>query len=387
MPLECGRVTWRCLITVLFFFFGSVFPVLNSMILRARFPWHNGLTLQFAKPYFQLTAEFIGMALFIIPSVVYQRLRSTTPGYLVVSMRFDLFPKIVFPSLCNIASTGLQNNALLSIPVTVWQIFYGFRVLVVTLFAVTYRNQQLFLVHWLGLFVTVSGMAFSAVAAFCRPIGKATNSVSDLFFAFIIAIASHGIQAFQSILEEKLLHDEGINGATLTAYEGIWGSFFCLLIILPVCAIFNPTHSFGLYENTIETFEMFSLSGNLVCAVVLFVFVVTFYSYFGIAITELSTAIHRNIYEVLRPLPIWILNTLVHYLTQKEEIGEPIDRWAALELTGFGVSVLGLCIFNKMLRFPCFTYLDPPKQKVERTRSRSMLTESWNAELGEYLED
>jgi hypothetical protein len=343
----------------LFFTFGSVFPVLNSAILRAEFPWHNGLTLAFRKPYFQLTAEFVGMALFIIPSVIYQRLRSHAAGYLVVSMNFDLFPKTVFPSLCNIISTGLQNHALLSIPATVWQIFYGFRVLVVTIFAVASPAQHLLLAHWLGLFVTVSGMAFSGVAALRRGMQKATDSVSDLFFSFILAIASHGVQGLQNILEEKLLHGEGINSATLTAFEGIWGSFVCVLIILPICATFNPTHSFGFYENTFETFEMFRLSRNLVAVIVFFVIVVTLYSYSGIAVTELSTALHRNIFEVIRPLPIWVLNTLVHHLSHNPRLGEPVDLWTLLELTGFGVYVLGLCIFNGWLRFPCFTFTTP----------------------------
>jgi hypothetical protein len=291
-----------------------------------------------------------------------------------VNMSPDLYRKVVLPSVCNIIATGLQNKALMSIPITVWQVFFGFRVLFATLFAVTYRRQRLMLVDWLGLFVSVSGMSFSGVAALLRGIAhNDSDEVSGIFFGFIIVILSHGIQAFQTIIEERLLHDEGINGATLTAYEGMWGLFVCVFIILPICQVINPTDGIGLYENSLETFKMLGKSTSLVMLVVAFLFMVTLFSYFGIAVTDTSTAIHRNMYETVRPLPVWILSALLYYSTHENQgIGEPIDKFTALELTGFAVSVLGSCIYNRVLKFPCFIYLDDDwgSQKEDFPRKR-----------------
>jgi drug/metabolite transporter (DMT)-like permease len=362
--MHCSSSFLRRVSIVLFFFAGSCVPVLNRVLLRGQFPWHHGLELEFRKPWFQLLAQFLGMSLFIIPSVIYRRIRTHSPNYLVISTNTRIFPRIVFPSLCNIIASILQNQALVYVHASVWQVFYGFQVLFATLFSVTLRRSQLFLADWTGLFVTVSGMAFTGVAALLRGISiGAGEQVSEIFTGFVLAIASNGVRAFQTILEEKLLHDSGINGATLTAYEGIWGTYICVFILLPLCQIVSPTHGWGFYENTVESFQMLGHSLGLGLLVLSYLFFVTFYSYFGIVITDLSSAIHRNLYEMIRPLPVWALSTVSYYIA-KTSAGEPLDRFTPLEVAGFAVSIGGSLIYNRIARFPCFTY--PERAKLRR---------------------
>jgi hypothetical protein len=206
-------------------------------------------------------------------------------------------------------------------------------------------------------------MAFTGVAALLRGISiGAGQQVSEIFTGFVLAIASNGVRAYQTILEEKLLHDSGINGATLTAYEGIWGTYICVLILLPICQIMSPTHGWGIYENTLESFQMLAHSVGLVLLVLSYLFFVTFYSYFGIVITDLSSAIHRNLYEMILPLPVWLLSTISYYIA-KTSAGEPVDRFTPLELAGFAVSIAGSLIYNRIARFPCFTYPDRTKTR------------------------
>lgn len=354
----------RKLSIVMFFVFGACVPILNSVILKDSYPWKNGLTLRFRKPWFQLTTQFFGMSLFVIPSILYKRLKKREPNlrFIHVDGGWNEFRKVALPALCNILATGLQNKALMYIPTAVWQVFFGFQVLFATLFAVTYRRQKLLLVDWLGLFISVAGMSFSGVGALLRGISTGSDqSISGIFFSFIIAIISHGIQAFQTIIEEKLLHDEGINTATLTAYEGVWGLYVCVFIILPFVATMSPTDSLEFYENTIETFEMLGNSARLVSMVVVFLICVTLYSFFGLAVTELSSAIHRNMYEMVRPLPVWALSFVTYYITDDTALGEPIDSNTILELGGFCVSVIGSLIYNRVIKFPCFVYIEEEK--------------------------
>jgi hypothetical protein len=204
-------------------------------------------------------------------------------------------------------------------------------------------------------------MAFTGVAALLRGISIGAGAqVFEIFTGFFLAIASNGVRAFQTILEEKLLHDSEINGATLTAYEGIWGTYICVLILLPLCQIASPTHASMIYEDTVESFQMLGHSVELGLLIVAYLFFVTFYSYFGIVITDLSSAIHRNLYEMIRPLPVWVLSTMSYYLG-KTSGGEPLDRFTPLEVAGFAVSIGGSVIYNRIARFPCFTYTERPK--------------------------
>lgn len=276
-----------------------------------------------------------------------------------------MFRKVALPAVCNFVATGLQIKALMYLPTTVWQVFFGFRVLFATLLAVTYRRQQLLLVDWLGLFISVAGMSFSGVATLLRGIAREDNqTISDMFFSFIIVILSHGVQAFQTIFEEKLLHDEGINTATLTAFEGIWGLYISVFIVLPFVGVISPTGQLELYENTLETFEMLGKSKRLVVLVLFYVLFVTMFSFFGIAVTELSSAIHTNMYEMVRPLPVWLLSFATYYISGNEALGEPLDLYTLLELGGFATSVIGSLIYNRVLKFPCFVYIEEKRQEM-----------------------
>jgi hypothetical protein len=193
-------------------------------------------------------------------------------------------------------------------------------------------------------------MALSGVAALARgsESNSSTGSTGEIFFAFLLAILSHGLQAFQTILEEKFLHDENVNVATLTAYEGVWGSFFCIFVLVPICAILSPNRSFGIYENPIETFELLGGSVKLSLLVVAFFIVVTAYSFFGILVTSYTSAIQRNVYEMVRPLGVWVLSAFVYWQSEGTQIGEPIDWFTIGEVTGFIVTLFGVLVFERI---------------------------------------
>jgi len=341
----------------MFFVCGSFVTVLNSIILKNSYPWRYNTYLQFKKPWFQNWIMFIGMSIFFIPNTIkYLRKRKESEDGVSI---FVLFRESSLPSLLYILATVLQNYALIYMPPTVWQVFFGFQILFTTLFAVTYRKQHLYLVDWLGLFISVAGMSFTGVAALLRGTDTSTDSeVTTIFFMFIIAIFSHGVKSFQTILEERLLHDRKITGSELTGLEGIWGFYVSTFISLPICNVLSPGGRLGLYENTLESFEMISMSAVLRNLLIGFFISVTLFSYSGLLITEFSTAIHRNMYEIIRPLPVWLLSLAARYLTGIEGVGETVDRYTILEMAGFAISVIGSIIYNRVWRFGCFLYVE-----------------------------
>lgn len=347
---------WKVFGITMFFVTGSLVTVLNGIILKNTYSWKYGLSIQFSKPWFTNFMLFSGMALFSIPFLVkfiYNKRKK------IPTETFDWykFRATSIPSILYLTATALQNYALLYMPITVWQVFFSFQVLFTTLFAVTYRKQQLFLVDWLGLFVTVSGIAFTGVAGLLRGVSSAEQSISKMFYMFIVAIFSHGIKALETILEEKLMHQmHGITGTQLTAFEGLWGFFILLFICLPICQ--SVSRSSALYENTIESFQQLARSKMLSFLNVLYLILFTIFSYFGFQVTEMSSAIHRNMYETVRPLTVWMVSTALRYITGNKLVGEQIDNYSIIELTGFFISVIGSLIYNRVLRFPCLIYIE-----------------------------
>ena len=161
------------IIIILFFVAGSVLPVINGQILRTSVSWRFGLSLQFQKPWFQLWITYFGMSMFFLTTLV-QKKRAKEAHKIIqkitIPIDFKIFRQVALPSICSILVNYLQNKALIYLPVTVWQMFFGFQVLFTTLFAVTYRKQQLFLVDWMSLFISVAGMCFIGVGALLRGI-------------------------------------------------------------------------------------------------------------------------------------------------------------------------------------------------------------------------
>lgn len=408
--MTCSKTFTYIMILVFFFATGGMMPVLNSVVLRTKWAYKYGLTLKFQKPFFSTFAMFLGMSIFSVQFLITfikskckktkkreteshseQTVSSMASMDAVNAVQLETTPRnskkneindesvfswIVFrdvclPSIMHLAASILQTYSLMYMPTTVWQVFHGFQVLFTTLFAVTYLKQQLFLVDWLGLFINVSGICFTGVAGLLRGIKKSDDSISTIFLMFILSILSHGIKSLQTVLEEKILKTHNLASVKLISYEGLWGLYFMLLIVMP--AVFALPVSNPLYEDVIETGVELTYSRGLIITFLSYTVVVTLFTFAGVLVTSHSTAIHRNMYETLRPLAVWVLSVMFQYVMDKADIDEEIDKYTILELIGFAVSVVGSLIYNRVWRCGCFIYSDINN---DADASRELLTES-----------
>jgi drug/metabolite transporter (DMT)-like permease len=351
--VQSKRFRWSHL--AFLFIAGSVYPVLNNIILYFGFPYKYGFTLGFLKPYFISSVVYLGMAILIIPCLIK---RYTCPSEKNENdpRGLALFRKLGLPSFLFLISANIQSYALVYMPTTVWQLFHGFQVLFTTLFAVTYRHQRLFLVDWLGLFATVSGICIGGVASMLRGIKNDDVSIYSLFIAFILVIISHGIRSFQTIKEEEITHDLRAEPIEVVACEGIWCLFISLTIVTPLTNIVPSTLGVGLYENTSDSIARIALSYKLPFFLLGLLVSSTIYYYCGVVVTSFSSAIHRNLYEMVRPFLVWTLSTITYYVTGNTLAGEKLDGYTAIELIGFAVSVVGTLIYNRYIKLPCFVY-------------------------------
>lgn len=364
----------------LFLISGTAFPILNNAILNFNVPWKNNVEIQFRKPWFQNCMMFVCMCVFLIFYFTKNKCqckKETINSSEMVGFRLFRFCSI--PSIIFIIATILQNYGLLYMSTTVWQLFHGFQLLFTTLFAVTYRKQQLFLYDWLGLFVTILGMCFAGVGIMLRQ--ESEGEVSKVFIAFILVIFSHGLKGFQTILEEKLTHDYNVSPIDLIGIEGFWGSYITILICIPICNILNPTLGVGLYENTGEAFAMLKSSKKLTILLICYMITITIYSYGGVLVTSQESAVHRSLYELARPFLVWIASTLTYYITKSPLYGDKLDKYSAFELVGFGICVLGIIIYNRIWKLPCFVYSGTDEETSELMSLNNELVQENNNSL------
>jgi hypothetical protein len=126
-------------------------------------------------------------------------------------------------------------------------------------------------------------------------------------------IITQALQAFQTVVEEHLLHGLSATASEVYAFEGFWGLHLQIFIAMPLANILRETAGEGLFEHTIESFQMVFGSWKLVGIVIGYFLSVTGLNMTGMIVTALSTAVHRNIYEALRSIAVWVLSVVVHY--------------------------------------------------------------------------
>jgi len=343
---------------------GSIFPMINNVLILMGFPWKFGIIMPFYKPWFLILTTFFGMGLMFLIYIVMKCCKSSENSPRNRSDLF-LFRSLFAPAILNILSSILQSYALFFMPLTVWQLFHGFQVLFATLFSVTYLRKALYLVDWLGLFVTVLGICTAGVSALLRGLNESDVTITQLFFSFLMVILSHGIKSFQMIMEEELIRNDGASPVEITTFEGIWGVFIIGFIILPICNILPSKSGICIYENTVEIYEILKLSTRLITLVVLYMGCTTFYNYCGIVVTSFSSALHRALYEMFRPFIILAVSAFAFYFTEYKAIGEKMDRFSIIEFIGFFIAVIGTLIYNKTIELPCFFYNDTSDDIVD----------------------
>ncbi|EAX99717.1 hypothetical protein TVAG_472190 [Trichomonas vaginalis G3] len=349
------RKIFKILHLIFLFAAGSIYPVLNNFLLKYAFTYKYGLELTFQNPWFINTAISFGLTLLLIVSVIK---RCTCPASKndQSPRGIHLFRIVGMPSVLFLVSSSLQSYALMYMVTTVWQLFHGFTILFTTLFAVTYRHQRLFLVDWLGLFITVAGICLAGVATMIRGIADNNTSIYQLFISFLLVIVSHGFRSFQTIKEEELTHDKLAEPIEVAAYEGVWTFFFNLCICTPVINAVPRSYGVGIYENSKLCIERLKYSSQLCLFLFGLVLTASIYFYCGIVITSYSSAIHRNMYEMVRPFFVWAFSVMTYYLAKNHTAGEKVDKYSIVELSGFFLAVLGTLIYNRFIKLPCFIY-------------------------------
>lgn len=167
-----------------------------------------------------------------------------------------------------------------------------------------------------------------------------------------------------------------MSGIALAASEGLWGFVVLTLVVIPLSNISEPGIPF--YENSIEIIDIFKLNLPLLGIQFGYVICVTLYSLGGFLVTEQSTAIHRNMYEIIRPFPVWILSTLLYAIFNSTDYGgEKPNLFSVLEIGGFLVSVFGILVFNRTMKFNCFTYQNESDDEAQSDLYQSLVTLSY----------
>ncbi|KAJ5075223.1 hypothetical protein M0811_07576 [Anaeramoeba ignava] len=264
---------------------------------------------------------------------------------------------VMAPATCDLIATFVSGVGLLWLSGSVWQMFRNTVIIFTAFLAVVYRKHKLPKYEWFGVIIVVIGLVLVGVATLKAPedTSNGSSSVTLRAIGIVLVVISQFVWAFQTILEEQLLHDVNATEWTIVGFEGMWGFLFC--IVFMIIAYFLPgKDGNGVHEDSLDTFVMLYHSGVLIAFTLTYIAVIFGYNILGMYITSFSSALFRNILEGIRPFLIWITLLIVYYSSPDSELGEKWTSWSWLELVGFIVTIFGTFVYNKVIKLPFFFY-------------------------------
>lgn len=148
-----------------------------------------------------------------------------------------------------------------------------------------------------------------------------------------LIILSQLIFSFMFIYEELILKHYRTTVINVVAWEGLWGLIISAVFLFAFSFInYKPTNC-----NFFETCKLVVGNSTLMMAVVVTALCIAPFNYFGMRITQMSSALHRCIICTLRMVVVWIASLLLGW-----------ESFNFMQLCGYIVLTLGTFIFNEV---------------------------------------
>lgn len=325
----------------------------------------------FQKPWFQVWAMFFGMSLTSIPIILgrlRKKLQKQDPTPLAVGEKMpSVICKIAVPACCDLIATWLQSVALVFTNASIWQMLRGSIIVFVALIRFLYLKKKTQLYEMAGIASIFLGLLIVGSSSLVSPgagKGPETDVVTKLIGVFLMLLAQC-TQAMQSVVEEKILCNISADPTFMVAVEGAWGLVLTTGFFMPLAQALPGQDGQGVHENVFpEDFYMWSHNPLIFRISIGFIIVVMVYNVTGMMITQVTHATTRNVVDGCRTFCVWATMVILHLFS--DDYGEPLGWWSLIQAAGFVFLILGMFVYNKILKLPC-TALYPPDVQDVRT--------------------
>lgn len=394
--------------------FGTFTVVIQKIILSMKGRTKNG-DKQFKKPWFQTEAMFVGMfgclAVYEVMRCVERRkARDPARAALLTGEKpqvndhgkkkqmavWKQYLIVCMPALCDMCATAMMNIGLLWIAASVWQMLRGSMVIFSALFSKFFLKRRLHASHWIGVATVAFALVIVAFAALntTGQEGQSSSYSSDSSFASLsskkeeeeqvstaqaalgcaLVVIAQIIQASQIVIEEFLLNEVSLHAVLIVGLEGMWGTISCSILLC--FTKFIPTKYGG--EDTLETLYMLAHNPKILGTGLVYAACILCYNLFGMFVTKYTSAVLRTILEGLRTACIWIANLFIFYVIPQKvkTFGEAWNDWSYLQLCGFLFLLLGMFVYNGIVRINGLYYEDKdPKLQQKKEEEPQLVVE------------
>lgn len=256
-----------------------------------------------------------------------------------------------FPTVCDLFGTTLAGIGLLYVNASVWQMLRGSIIIFTGILSKIFLKRKLWPIHWLGMVVTMLGLVLVGLSSVLRDNHHGATK-GQVVLGIVLILGGQCVSAIQMIVEELFLKKKNFHPLQVVGMEGFFGVVFMSAIVLPVLYYIPGEQNHHSYENSLDAIVMIKNDGKLLAMSVLYICSISFYNFFGLAVTKSLTAVHRTLIDALRTIVVWLVDLFVHYVFH-EGFGEAWDsRYGIFQVDGFLFLLLGTALYNQLLIIP-----------------------------------
>lgn len=369
----------------------------------------DGHQRKFQHPFLQACGMFLGemmcmVAFFIVrwnrkrkrepdaPDDEFTRPRNFNP--------FVFYP----PALCDMTATSIQYIGLTLTYASSFQMLRGAVIIFTGLFSRIFLRRHLQWFRWLGILFVIAGLVVVGLSDIAHEKGgdgpkpnktlsedlsfheyyggKLIGSVKHLYgdsgsngtsqeaLGDILIVCAQVIVATQMVYEEKFVSKYNVPALQAVGWEGTFGFFTLATLLVPF--YFIPVGRFGnnprhVLEDAYDGLYQLAHNPQLALAFCGTVVSIAFFNFAGISVTKEMSATTRMVLDSIRTLVIWTVSL---------GVGWQAFQW--LQLLGFVILVVGMCLYNDLFFMPLFRkiayrfgWITPPYEDLHDDESET----------------
>jgi len=252
--------------------------------------------------------------------------------------------------------TSLSGIGLLYTPPSIWQMLRGVRIPFTGILSIIFLKKKLKAQHWVGMSIVIVGLVLVGVS---RLISDDQSDVpaSDVALGIFMTVIAQLFSAGQMVVEQAFVKSQGYHPLNVVGMEGLFGVIFTVVVVLPIF-YFIPDSSLkvatAFREDSLDGIVQISNNTILQIFVVVYIFSIALFNFFGVSLTKHLTAVHRTLIDTLRTVSVWVIELLLYYVFGLSEYGEYWKTESYMELGGFALLVFGTILYHEVIKLCWF---------------------------------
>ncbi|XP_065333203.1 solute carrier family 35 member F6 [Cloeon dipterum] len=317
----------------------------------------DGVDRPFVHPFLQACGMFMGEILCLVAfKIIYwctMRRGDTSESEMTILRGNQNFNPFIFlpPAMCDMTATSIMYIGLNLTYASSFQMLRGSVIIFTGLLSVAFLERVLKWREWSGIGFIISGLVVVGLSDFVSGAHSGNHGRNDVITGDELIIIAQVITATQMVYEEKFINKHNIPALQAVGWEGIFGFSVLGLLLVPfyylkVGSPFsgNPR---GVLEDPFDGLIQLRNNPWLICAFFGTVFSIAFFNFAGVSVTKELSATTRMVLDSVRTLVIWAVTLALGW-----------QQFHYLQIVGFSLLILGMCVYNKITLVPCIRKLD-----------------------------